>query len=301
MPMPSSTITRAADFVWRNARLIDRTRFAYHFLDGPLESVMAALRAYQNDDGGFGHALEPDLRAPHSEPAAVRAALEVLDQIDEFDIPLVTGACDFLLTIAPPDGGVPFVLPAAMDYPHAPWWQAGGASSAIVFSALIAGLLHKRGVSHAWLTRATEYCWRQVEAFDPPGYDGPRWEIPRIGTAYEARALLAFLEHVPDPRREGALDRVGRLVLDRGLVELTCQVPGEVHTPLDYARSPKSALRTLFQDDVIESHLDELTASQQPDGGWMFRWAEWNAATTLEWRGWLTVETLLLLEAYGRL
>ena len=35
--MLSQRIERAQDFIWRNARLIDRFRFAYHFIRGPAE------------------------------------------------------------------------------------------------------------------------------------------------------------------------------------------------------------------------------------------------------------------------
>lgn len=59
--------------------------------------------------------------------------------------------------------------------------------------------------------------------------------------------------------------------------------------------------RSLFSDEAIAAHLDALVAAQQPDGGWMFTWAQWSPAATLEWRGWLTVETLLVLGRYGRL
>ena len=58
----------AAGFVWRTARLLDRHRFAHLFLDGDRAPVLAALAAYQNPDGGFGNALEPDLRGPASQP-----------------------------------------------------------------------------------------------------------------------------------------------------------------------------------------------------------------------------------------
>jgi hypothetical protein len=33
----------------------------------------------------------------------------------------------------------------------------------------------------------------------------------------------------------------------------------------------------------------------------MFNWGQWNAASTLAWRGALTVDTLALLRAYGRM
>src|SRR5439155_11107389 len=58
----------AENFIWSAARLVDRHRYGMLFADGPAEAVVEALRAYRNPDGGFGHALEPDLRCPGSQP-----------------------------------------------------------------------------------------------------------------------------------------------------------------------------------------------------------------------------------------
>jgi hypothetical protein len=303
MPAQQPDVARAADFIWRSARLLDRARFAHLFFHGAREPVLAALRAYQNVDGGFGHALEPDVRAPTSQPGAVRSALEMLDQIDSFADPMVARACDYLLTITCADGGVPFLLPSALPYPRAPWWNTTAQPpSAVTFSAPIAALLHKHRIAHPWLERATDYCWRQVLAFDVTESEGVAGDVSKIGRSYQARAVLAFLDHVPDRRRaEEAFARIGRLVLEGKLVEPDLNAPGEVHTPLDYAPTPHCLARALFSDAVIAAHLDALVAAQQPDGGWRFNWKEWNPVTTLEWRGWLTVETLLTLQAYGRL
>src|SRR5688572_22887704 len=110
-------LAAAAAFVWRSARLLDRHRYAHGFLRAGPAPVLATLRAYQNPDGGFGHALEPDLRTPASQPQPVELALHVLDELDAFADPMVGRACDYLATITTPDGGVPFVLPDAQDYP----------------------------------------------------------------------------------------------------------------------------------------------------------------------------------------
>jgi hypothetical protein len=48
---------------------VDRHRYALWFKDGRVEPIIDALRGYRNPDGGFGHALEPDLRCPASQPA----------------------------------------------------------------------------------------------------------------------------------------------------------------------------------------------------------------------------------------
>jgi hypothetical protein len=59
--------------------------------------------------------------------------------------------------------------------------------------------------------------------------------------------------------------------------------------------------RGLFADEVIETHLDALVAGQRDDGGWTFDWQVWTPDVEPEWRGWVTVETLKRLRAYGRL
>ena len=72
--------------------------------------MLHALQAYRNDDGGFGHALEPDMRAPPSQPVGVHTALEILHEVGARDDPMIGPAADFLATITRPDGGIPFVL-----------------------------------------------------------------------------------------------------------------------------------------------------------------------------------------------
>src|SRR3954463_14700005 len=74
----------AEDFIWRNARLIDRLRFQFHFHGGSADAVVAALRPYRNADGGFGNALEPDIRDPSSQTIPTWEAFKLLDEIGRF-------------------------------------------------------------------------------------------------------------------------------------------------------------------------------------------------------------------------
>lgn len=67
MKLDRSRFMKAREFVYANARLLDRRRFEYHFEQGKAHPVLDALRAYQNSDGGFGSALEPDIRTPCSQ------------------------------------------------------------------------------------------------------------------------------------------------------------------------------------------------------------------------------------------
>ncbi|HLT21036.1 MAG TPA: hypothetical protein VKZ96_16380, partial [Thermomicrobiales bacterium] len=160
-------LAAAEEFIWLNARLLDRHRFAYLFLGGDGEPVVQALRAYQNPDGGFGHAIEPDLRTPTSQPTGVWAAFEVLDEVGRFDDPMIQRGCDFLASVSAPDGGAPFVLPTAMAHPRGPWWQTDdNPPGSVVQTGAIVGLLHKHGVEHPWLGTATEFCWRAAETME---------------------------------------------------------------------------------------------------------------------------------------
>jgi hypothetical protein len=280
----------AAGFVWRTARLLDRHRFAHQFLDGERAPVLAALSAYQNPDGGFGNALEPDLRGPASQPEPVEVAFWVLDEVDAMADPMVGRACDWLVTASTAEGAVPFVLPSVLDHPRAPWWQTEqDPPASLVPTAAIAGLLHKHRVDHPWLPAATAWCWRAIDAITET-------------SPYEVRSVLPFLEHVDDrARAEAAFQRIGALALAQGLITLDPEAPGEVHTPLDFAPTPDTMARRLFSDQVIEAHLDHLVAGQQPDGGWTVNFPAWTEAAGLEWRAVTTVHTLGVLRAYGRL
>jgi len=288
MKVPS--LDAAEQFVWLNARLIDRLRFACLFRGGAREKVLAALAPYQNDDGGFGNALEPDLRGPISQPQPVEVALRIRDEVDAFSGPMVARALDYLVTVTSRDGGVPFVLPSVRPYPRAPWWQApddppGGLNP----TAAIAGLLHKHKTDHPWLGPATEFCWSGIQSL-------------QTTDPYEARAVTVFLDHVPDrARAEAAFERVGRMILDQELVALDPEAPGEVHSPVDFAPDPDTLARRLFADELFERHLDHLVDSQQEDGGRHDHWQIWTKVTDPEWRGWMTVHTLRRLHAHGRL
>ena len=280
-------VDRARRFLARNARVLDRHRFA-HLIDGaPAEPVLRALRAHVNEDGGFGHALEPDLRSPTSQPGAVQHAIEMLGECEAADDPMLRGACDFLLSASNPDGGVPFVLASIGDDERAPWWQPSPDSSLIQTAANAAALL-RAGAEHPWLDGAVAYCWEHLDR--------------ATETAYDALFAVAFLDAVPDAdRAEAALGEVGERILAAGLIALDPAAGGDVHTPLDLSPRPGARSRRLFDHATIDAHLDALAGAQGEDGGWGFGWPEWSPAATLDWRGYLTLHALLLLGAHGRL
>jgi hypothetical protein len=291
-PMNAPDFDAAAIFVAVHARVVDRRRFGRLFGAGPAGPVRDAVAAYRNDDGGFGHALEPDCRAPGSQPPAVEMALRIMDEADAWDDALVRGACEWLASVAPAEGGAAFIEggPQALgDWPHAPWWvPEAGHPASLTPTGLISGTLHKRGASHPWLDRATEVMWTRIAALTEPG-------------AYDMFGVLRFLQYVPDrDRAADAFDRVGPLILERNLVALDPEAAGETHSPLDFAPEPDSLARSLFDDATIKAHLDHLAHAQREDGGWTFNWPAWSPGAERDWRGFLTVDALRVLRANGR-
>jgi hypothetical protein len=66
--LTSSAIDRASEFVQRVGRPLEQAQLRYYFGDGTVDEVLGELSKFQNDDCGFGHAMEPDIRKPNSSP-----------------------------------------------------------------------------------------------------------------------------------------------------------------------------------------------------------------------------------------
>jgi hypothetical protein len=295
--MATPDIGKAIQFLAANARVIDRRRYERLFEGGAAEPVRDALAAYRNPDGGFGYALEPDGRAPASEPIAAEVALHVMDETDVWDTAIVDGILGWLAATAPAEGGVLFVHDGMARWPHAPWLVPdqgprgvdGAPPANDIQTGLMAGTLHKRRVRHPWLDGATQVMWTRIDALTEP-------------TPYGMAGMLAFLQHVPDrDRARGAMDRLGPMIIDSGIVTLDPDAAGEVHSPLNFAPQPDSIARPLFDEATIKAHLDHLARAQLDDGGWTFNWLAWSPVAEREWRGSLTVDALRLLRDNGRL
>jgi hypothetical protein len=137
--MADKTYSLAKNFIYRNARPLDFARFRYHFENGGKDAVLNALAAYQNTDGGFGHALEPDSWNPNTTPIQTWTATEILREIgltdSEYTIseyPIIQGILRYLASGNEFDGHFWHgSIASNNDYPHAPWWgysEADGTS-----------------------------------------------------------------------------------------------------------------------------------------------------------------------------
>lgn len=287
---PHASLAKASEFIWYHARLLERRVFAYHFLDDDARHVVDTLRAYQNRDGGFGHALEPDLRGPDSQPVFVDFALTTLREVGARDAEIGRRVCDFLASIATPSGAVPAILATAQQQPRAAHWNGDAAlQPSLNFTSGIAGQLHWQGIQHPWLDRATDYCWAELCN-------------SVIGDAHSLRSAFVFLDNFGGERRTRKLTEKLAAQLPAADFFLA-HVPVARYglTPLHFAPSPRSPERRLFSDSQIEAHLDDLAARQASDGGWPIFWDAPGETARNEWRARWTLDALSALRAYGRL
>ncbi|GAA3915003.1 hypothetical protein Aau02nite_41780 [Amorphoplanes auranticolor] len=295
MPPPGSyaaamddVFAAAERFVRAEARLLEQRLFDTLFHGAPASGVVDALRGYQNEDGGFGHGLEPDKCGPASLPLDVEIALQTLVAARATDAEMLRRAAGFLDSVAV-DGAVSLAAPVIEDYPRAEhmtdWTYVPGLNP----TAGLAGLLYELDVTHPWRDAATRYCWQALEE-NPPD---------------DAHALLevfGFLAHVPDRDRADKLaPALTERLMTTPMFHLDPEAEGYGLTPLHFAPAADSPWRPLFTDAQLDGHLDHLLRAQQPDGGWPLTWDPPSTAARLAWRGRVTVEALRTLESYGRL
>lgn len=133
--MKQTVIEKAKSFIYRNARPIDYARWNYHFENGSVQNVVTVLKCYQNEDGGFGHALEADCWNPKSSPVQTWCATEILRELflehNEHDTytylkqtDLVKAILQYLeKSIAMDGSGWSHTEESNNLYPHATWWE----------------------------------------------------------------------------------------------------------------------------------------------------------------------------------
>lgn len=120
--------TLAKKFILKNSRPLDMARWNYLFENGSKEDVISVLKTYQNDDGGFANALEPNCWNINSTPLQTWVATQIIKEINLEDKthPIIKGILHYLSSKDEFDGhrwhGLNTVV-TNDNYPHAPWWS----------------------------------------------------------------------------------------------------------------------------------------------------------------------------------
>ena len=315
---------RAGAFIRRHGRPLERALFAFRFEAGvaagttgadiadATAAVLDALAAYRNDDGGFGRALEPDVRTDASSAYLTGLALETLREVGAAaDDPLPADAIAHLgATLDRAQRVWPVLPPEAQDAPRAPWWNDEDEPP---FGRLVDSFDGFRIVPRSRIVDV-------LLSFDAhrviPGFsevvddtlaaiaDASAEELGG-GNAFADAVVLVSNERLGDDRVRSA-----KANLRQRLPEVIWLDPTTWHaygsTPIRVFPHP-SSLADAPSTAALQEQLDRVVDQQEDDGSWLPTWTwmgaypdVWKLARA-EWLGVVTLETLTTLRSYGRI
>lgn len=305
--LSQAEFTRIEGWMRRNARTLDMARWNYHFAGGPQSAVLEALAAFQNEDGGFGHALEPDAWNPHSSPLQTSTAVELLLELEITDNrhPIVQGILKYLDSGADMDGDTWHnVIPSNNNYPHAPWWHTDSSStshSPFNPSAILAGFILRVADQDSQLyARGTDIALKLSDSFlRNPGIE-----------RHPLKCVLILLDCIGRSGLQGrfpyeqliaaAEDRINRL-----LEASAADWSGYSTRPSVFIETPDS-LGFKANAAMLERDLDYIIAGRNSEGLWDLTWS-WDgydkafALSENWWKAVIAINNLRLLRAFGRL
>lgn len=299
--LPPTRFTLADAFMHEHARPVDLALWRRRFGAGTTGEVHTALWEFQTEDGGFGKALEPDLRAPESSVLATQTALHVLEELGDPGHELVTRAIDYLIAAYLPAARVWRFTPAtAGDHPHAPWWDQPALEE--TFDGF---LVNPRANVLGYLL------WAAAEA--SPGIVDEIYDEVLSGFHAEAgpidvNALGCYrnlVAHLPATDRPAAVDQLVELAV----VSVERDVEkwqGYCLRPLDAVSGPDDPVTDAL-GELVDLHLDYEIDRQLHDGSWRPTWSWFGhypdvwPSVEVEWAGEVTYRTMLALDEFGRI
>jgi hypothetical protein len=294
-------IHKAQDFLKESDRKLDYQLYNYYFHNGTKEAVANELATYQNKDGGFGKAIEPDFRLPSSSPLATTVGLQYASEIQlDADHPIITKAIAYLLqTYNEEIGGWSAVSREVNTYPHAPWWQyheetdkSGVESHWANPSAEIIGYLHEyqQLVPQKLLMTVTNLALTRIEK-----------SVAQM-EMHDLLCVIKLAEKVDSKNRQ----KLMALMKDK-IVQTVAKSEKEWEQygpkPLTFSPSP-SALMYPYVKDYVKENIQYELANFNDEGYWEPNWSwgqfedVWLKAKE-EWKAILTVKMLKSLKEYN--
>lgn len=298
---------KARKFMYRNARPLDMARFQYHFESGSREAVLEALSCYQNGDGGFGHAVEPDCWNPCSTPLHGSTAGEIIREIgcEDAGHPVIQGLLKWYA------GGDCFngktwemVVASNNDYPHAPWWHTDSVSSCHTDyngTAQIAGFILRYAQPDSEVYRlGARIANEAVEAL----------ESSELTDDHTCACYVHLLEYIVRAGIQAQfpcekLERLLREAVQKRITKDTSQWGGYVCRPSRFMNSRDSVFYP-ENKELAEYECGHIARTQLADGSWDIPWG-WEgypeawAVSRNWWKGQVILENLLYLKGFGEI
>ena len=273
-----TTISRALAFLDEQGRPVEAAWARYLVGEGPRDAVLDALAPYQNDDGGFGQGLEPDIKAPDSQPFAARLAMQILHAIAAApDEPVVTRLAGWLTREQDDDGCWRFP-PGVYEHEIAPWF-AGWTFPSLNPALCLAGWTHRLGIGDERMQQRVRVLADQLSSVE---------QIER-GEFYDLLPYAEYYPWVDHPRRDELLPALVRRI---NTVANGGGYDDAGHF-FEHVGPPSGAIACGLPPPLIVAQLDRLAAEQEADDGWPTPYDP-------SWRPWGTASAVATLRAFGR-
>ncbi len=301
--LSSESFSKARGFVKTHARELDRCLFEYSFEGGDRDAVLQALRHYQNVDGGFGQAIEPDFRLPSSSPMATSLALGLLYELEiPSSNPMVQKTIRYLnVAFDAQKRYWPSVCEGVNHFPHAPWWQYDEKSKKVSVETPANPSAELVGYLHAWPDLVPGHILERATASSLAYLDSQ----PDAMEMHDLICLVSMASAMPEALHQPILGK-----LERSLQAIVARDPQAWASygpqPLMYVQSPASPFAVMLREP-LEKNLEYLIETQGSDGSWAPNWT-WGGnypeaceQARRDWQSKLTVDNLRILQAFGRI
>ncbi len=283
-------------YLSENCRKLDLYLYEYLFEGQEAAPFLKELSTFQNLDGGFGNAIEPDLRLPDSSPLATTIAFQYLLQVGlQADNALVRDSIKYFLdTYDKTKGGWINIPPSADSHPRAPWWSHSTEKSSTEWgnpSAEILGYLLKyapRCDAGLLLQLSRRAVSRLNEVNDPE--------------PHEIKCFVRLYENA-----DTKLQKQLYPALAKNIKKVTNKNPknwgGYVPAPLTFISSPNSPFADLFDKRILIENVKFLKGQVMNSNHWEPNW-EWGqfkddwAKAKNDWSGKITVDNLKILREF---
>lgn len=291
---------KVEQYLEKNARSIDLALYNFHFRRGDALAVLDEVSKYQNEDGGFGKAIEPDLRLPQSTALATWMGFQFIKEVDvDLEHQVIGRALKYLVnTYDKERNGWSIVIPEVDSYSHAPWWNYQAAMRHFSWgnpSAEIFGLLmfYKVEGVDGLIGSLKEEALKQIKVVNSKNF-------------HEVFNFKALYELADEAFKKDLKESVA------GLVEQAANTnpdewSGYVATPLKFITSPNDPFIELFNESLIQKNLDFIIDKCVNDDHWEPNWdwsgkypEDWERAK-VEWSGFLTVRNMMTLKNFGKI
>lgn len=302
--LTNEAFERAVSFLKSHTRQLEVARFEAIFEGSDAKNLLDELRKFQNGDGGFGNALEPDFRAEESSALCTSVAFQILrcHQIPESES-VVREGIGYLARTLDRTQLHWRIIPKTTDRrPHAPWWNQDGREAEFdVFSlnptAEILGYVLEYGDSVFDKGIVSQLMDRVLEELSSL----------KVIEMHDMLCCLRLLEtrNLPPTVSTKVHDELKRLVADAVTIDPE-QWKGYCLRPLQVVNDPDSPFIHGLEQSV-SLNLDYEIAEQEHEGSWTPPWSwgdrypeAWKEAKR-EWTGVLTFEKLLKFNRFHRI